>query len=169
MRLHSSIILAAALASSLAAFKPVWAECDAAKPAEPLASRFELRGDTVYDKSTNLTWMRCSYGQAWTERGECSGSVTLLDWDGAMALRSPGDAWRIPQKEELESIVATHCKRPAIDEAVFPETPSIQFWTSTGSSPSHAWVVFFRTGMSTWTYPRTAQFAVRLVRTGRSR
>ena len=43
-----------------------------------------------------------------------------------MGLRLPGNiAWRLPQKDELESIVATNCKRPAIDETVFPETPSI--------------------------------------------
>jgi hypothetical protein len=45
----------------------VCAECDPAKPVEPIASRFEMRGDTVYDRRTGLTWMRCSYGQAWTE------------------------------------------------------------------------------------------------------
>jgi hypothetical protein len=45
----------------------VCAECDLAKPVEPIASRFEMRGDTVYDRRTGLTWMRCSYGQAWTE------------------------------------------------------------------------------------------------------
>ena len=166
MRRHRSLVLAAALASGLVA--PARAECDATKPVEPTASRFDLHGDTAYDRRTNLTWMRCSYGQAWTASGGCSGAATLVDWEGAMALPPPGSAaWRVPQKEELESIVATNCKRPAIDQAVFPETPSVQYWTSTASSPSHAWVVFFRTGMSTWTYPRTAQFAVRMVKTGR--
>ena len=145
----------------------VCAECDPAKPVEPIASRFEIRGDTVHDRRTGLTWMRCSYGQAWTESGGYSGEVKLLDWDGAMGLRLPGNiAWRLPQKDELESIVATNCKRPAIDETVFPDTPSIQYWTSTPTGPSYAWVVFFRTGMSTWNFLRTTPFAVRLVRTG---
>ena len=86
---------------------------------------------------------------------------------GAIELRLPGNiAWRLPQKDELESIVATNCKRPAIDETVFPDTPSIQYWTSTPTGPSYAWVVFFRTGMSTWNFLRTTPFAVRLVRTG---
>ncbi len=84
-----------------------------------------------------------------------------------MALHLPGDdAWRLPQKDELESIVAINCKKPAIDETVFPATPSVQYWTSTVSGPSYARIVFFRTGMSTWTFPRTTPFAVRLVRTG---
>jgi hypothetical protein len=72
--------------------------------------------------------MRCSHGQAWTESG-CSGGVKLLDWDSAMNLRLPGAAWRLPQKDELESIVATNCTRPAIKETAFPGTPSIQYWT----------------------------------------
>jgi hypothetical protein len=67
----------------------VCAECDPAKPVEPIASRFEMRGDTVYDRRTGLTWMRCSYGQAWTESGGCSGEVKLLDWEGAMDCACP--------------------------------------------------------------------------------
>jgi hypothetical protein len=58
-------------------------------------------------------------------------------------------------------------KRPAINEAVFPAIPSIQYWTSTASGPSYAWVVFFRTGMPTWNFLKTATFAVRMVRSGR--
>jgi hypothetical protein len=144
------------------------AECDAAMPAEAIARRFEIHADTVYDKKTDLTWMRCSYGQDWTEGAGCSGSVKLLDWDSAMGLRWRGDAaWRVPQKDELQTIVAPGCKKPAINETLFPGTPSIQYWTSTASGPSYAWVVFFRTGMATWNFLTTAPFAVRLVRTGR--
>jgi hypothetical protein len=144
------------------------AECDPAKPIELLASRFEIQGDTVYDRTTDLTWTRCSYGQQCTQDGGCSGSVKLLDWDSAMGLTSQGGAnWRLPQRDELQSIVASNCKKPAINETVFPGTPSIQYWTSTASGPSYAWVVFFRTGMPTWNFLKTTQFAVRLVRTGR--
>jgi hypothetical protein len=144
------------------------AECDPAMQGEPVTSRFEILGDTVYDKRAGLTWMRCSYGQEWTESGGCSGSVNLLEWESAMGLRWRGDAaWRLPTKDELQSIVAPGCKRPAVDEALFPGTPSIQYWTSTASGPSYAWVVFFRTGMATWNFLRTTPFAVRLVRTGR--
>ena len=150
MRARWRVAVAAALGAILAARSGVACpECDPAKPPEAIASLFEARDDTVYDRSTNLSWMRCSYGQAWTESGGCSGSVELLDWDSAMGLRLAGNpAWRLPQKDELGSIVATNCKRPAINETVFLETPSIQYWTSTTSGPSYAWVVFFR--CSSW-------------------
>lgn len=162
------LVLAALGAGLVSTSGMARAECDPAKPAEPLASRFEVHGDTVYDKRTDLTWTRCSYGQQSTEAGGCAGSVELLDWNSAMALHPKGDAnWRLPQRDELQSIVASNCKRPAINEDVFPGTPSIQYWTSTASGPSYAWVVFFRTGMPTWNFLKTTPFAVRLVRSGR--
>ena len=169
MRCRGCLVMAAVLGTPLFATSGMArAECDPAKPAEPIASRFEVHGGTVYDKSTDLTWMRCSFGQRWTEADGCSGSVTLLDWDSAMRLQWQGDAaWRLPQRDELQSIVATSCKRPAVNETVFPGTASIQYWTSTASGPSYAWVVFFRTGMPTWNFLKTTPFAVRLVRNGR--
>jgi hypothetical protein len=162
-------VVAAALSASLVATISIArAECDPSRPSELFASRFEVHGDTVYDKSTDLTWIRCSYGQQWIEGGGCSGSVKLLDWESAMGLHLQEDGdWRLPQRDELQSIVAPNCKKPAINEKVFPETPSIQYWTSTASGPSYAWVVFFRTGMPTWNFLKTTPFAVRMVRTGR--
>jgi Protein of unknown function (DUF1566) len=162
------IVAAALSAGIVGTSSTVRAECDPAKPTEPFASRFEVHGETVYDKSTDLTWTRCSYGQQWTEDGGCSGSVKLLDWHSAVGLHLQEDAdWRLPERDELQSIVAPNCKKPAINEKVFPGTPSIQYWTSTASGPSYAWVVFFRTGMPTWNFLKTTPFAVRMVRTGR--
>ena len=160
-------IIAAEMTVHIATSGIVRAECDPAKPTE-FAQRFEVHGNTVYDKSTNLTWTRCSYGQQWTESSVCSGVVELLDWNTAVGLIWQGDQrWRLPNRDELQSIVATTCKKPAIDQRVFPGTPSIQYWTSTASGPSYAWVVFFRTGMPTWNFLKTTPFAVRLVRSGR--
>ena len=157
--LNAALVLASTAARS---------ECDLTKPAEPTASRFEIHNDIVYDKRNDLTWMRCSYGQAWTDTSGCSGSAKLVDWDGAMALHPEGNAaWRLPQRDELQGIVDHRCKRPAINEAVFPDTPSIQYWTSTPSGPSFAWIIFLRTGSPTWTYNKTTPFAVRLVHNGR--
>jgi hypothetical protein len=169
MRPYKRVVAAPGLGLYLAgAASGAYAACDPAQPVEPIASRFEIHGDTVYDKRTGLTWMRCSYGQEWTERGGCSGVVKLLDWNSAMGLHWRGKAvWRLPERDELQSIVATSCRKPAINETVFPGTPSIQYWTSTASGPSYSWVVFFRTGMSTWNFLKTTPIAVRLVSTGR--
>lgn len=91
-----------------------------------------------------------------------------MDWDGAMALRVPGDrAWRLPTKDELDTIVEWTCKKPAIDEEVFPGTALMAYWTSTPSGPSYAWHINFRWGISAWQYLRSNQYAVRFVRDDR--
>jgi uncharacterized protein DUF1566 len=144
------------------------AVCEASLTAKLSASRFVVEGETVHDLKTKLTWMRCSYGQTWRQAGGCDGHVEPVDWDAAMALRVPGDgAWRLPTKDELDSIVESDCKKPAIDENVFPDTALMAYWTSTPSGPSYAWHVNFRWGISAWQYLRSNQYAVRFVRDDR--
>ena len=144
------------------------AVCDANSTAKPSSSRFVAEEETVHDLTTKLTWMRCSYGQSWRKGGGCDGRVEPVDWDAAMALRVPGDsAWRLPTKEELDSIVEPDCKKPAINEDVFPDTALMAYWSSTPSGPSYAWHVNFRWGISAWQYLRSNQYAVRFVRDDR--
>jgi hypothetical protein len=144
------------------------AVCDASPTATPSASRFVVADETVYDQTTKLTWMRCSYGQTWRKGGGCDGDVQRMDWDAAMALRVPGDsAWRLPTKDELDSIVEASCKKPAINEEVFPGTALMAYWSSTPSGPSYAWHINFRWGISAWQYLRSNQYAVRFVRDDR--
>lgn len=95
------------------------AECD---PGRSTESRFVTDGSTVYDRDRELTWMRCSYGQTWDGRGSCQGPASTMDWDSAMSMRVPGEArWRLPTREELESLIDAKCKQPAIDERIFPD------------------------------------------------
>jgi len=149
------------------------AVCDSSLTATPSASRFVVAGETVYDQTTKLTWMRCSYGQTWRKGGGCDGDVQRMDWDTAMALRVPGDsAWRLPTKDELDSIVESSCKKPAINEDVFPGTALMAYWSSTPSGPSYAWPSYawhinFRWGIAAWQYLRSNQYAVRFVRDDR--
>jgi hypothetical protein len=161
--LSSAIGLGLVVASSAAL-----AFCDASPTPKPSSSRFVVEDETVHDLKTKLAWMRCSYGQSWRKGGGCDGDVKPVDWDAAMALRVPGDsAWRLPTKEELDSIVEWDCKKPAINEDVFPGTALMAYWTSTPSGPSYAWHVNFRWGISAWQYLRSNQYAVRFVRDDR--
>jgi hypothetical protein len=67
MRTRRCLVVAAALSAGVVITPDVArSECASTKPIEPIASRFEGHGDTVYDTSTDLTWTRCSYGQQWT-------------------------------------------------------------------------------------------------------
>jgi hypothetical protein len=157
-------LLAVIVASLVIGSSAAQAICDASPTAKPSASRFVIADETVYDRTTKLTWMRCSYGQTSRKGGGCDGEVKPVDWDAAMALRVPGDrAWRLPTKDELDSIVEQDCKKPAINEDVFPDTALMAYWTSTPSGPSYAWHVNFRWGISAWQYLRSNQYAVRFV------
>ena len=112
LAIFPSLVLASSAAQAV---------CDASPTAASSASHFIIADETVYDRTTKLTWMRCSYGQTFRKGGGCDGEVQPMDRDAAMALRVPGDGgWRLPSKEDLDSIVEWSCKKPAIDEASSP-------------------------------------------------
>lgn len=91
----------------------VRAECDASVAKEPAASRFTVKGEAAYDKKTDLTWMRCGRGQQWKEGGGCVGELQKFTY--AQSHAGLTDGWRLPSLEELQTIIAPHCKNPAID------------------------------------------------------
>lgn len=111
---------------------------------------FVDKGDgTVSDPVRGLTWMRCSLGQTWVNQS-CEGDASELNWQQALQaahglLYANKLGWRVPNIKELSSITERSCVRPAINEILFPNTPSDDFWTSTPSvqDPSRAWVIAF--------------------------
>lgn len=128
---------------------------------------------TVYDPKTGLTWMRCAMGQTWTG-STCSSTAATYTWDQAMALTNTvtfagkGD-WRLPNIRELLTIVDRSIHAPAIDSAVFPNTASSYFWSSSPVAilSDYAWFVDFNYG-DTNGYSKTSTNYVRLVRSGQS-
>ncbi|GAB0151071.1 DUF1566 domain-containing protein [Marinobacterium sp. BA1] len=81
-------------------------------------------------------------------------SGTLLDGeavtytDAEEAVAALGQGWRLPTRQELESILDLSCHDPAIDTDTFPDTQSSSYWTSTPCAwnDSARWVVFFYYG-----------------------
>lgn len=133
--------------------------------------RFRDNGDgTVSDGATGLTWKRCAEGLS---GADCAtGSAERLSWE--QALQRGEDAefagfsdWRLPNKNELASLVEQRCFDPAIDLQSFPSTPSSWFWSSSPYAfhPDSAWIVHFYSGI---VYGSHKYFAsrVRLVRGG---
>lgn len=108
---------------------------DSIIPTSPYAN-FAIHNDgTATDNTTGLMWTTCSIGQKWDKK-TCSGSAELFSW--AQALKAAAGYeyagytdWRMPNKNELESIVESRCFTPAINLRVFPATPSAFFWSST--------------------------------------
>jgi hypothetical protein len=142
------------------------------------AKTYYDNGDgTVTDPTTGLTWMRCAVGQTW-DGSTCSGAASVYIWDQANALTGTvsfaGQSdWRLPNIRELETIVDRSRVDPAIDIAVFPNTPSSpssDFWSSTpnlGGLSSSAFYVRFYFGNAYFSGKLTGGYA-RLVRGGQT-
>ena len=157
---------------SLVAGSPVLAQTcrtEAEVPSTTPASRFQDNGDaTVTDKSTGLMWAQCPEGLAGT--GCVTGSVATFTWEAALVrARDSGLAgytdWRLPTIKELSSLIEDRCYDPAINLAVFPNTPASDFWSASPSAVSSngAWLVHFSYGYADHYY-RSYGERVRLVR-----
>ena len=127
---------------------------------------------TVVHAATGLMWKQCKEGLS---GAACStGAATFLQWPDALTAAKNSSVagfsdWRLPNKQELESIVDDTCSSPAINSTVFPGTISNYTWTSTTNAdfPDAAWVVYFGDG-STTSYSKPYGYVVRLVRSGHS-
>jgi hypothetical protein len=157
-------------------FMPVGAAAQSCKKAivatSPVAS-FIIRSDgTATQKSTGLMWMRCSLGQNWDGK-TCRGKASAYTWEDALQAANrykfAGHSdWRLPNKNELETIYEGSCTLPAINERVFPATPPTYFWSSSPYSglADGAWSLDFGYGALNAT-AKTGKLPVRLVRGGK--
>jgi hypothetical protein len=101
--------------------------------------RYTVKGDTVVDNTTGLTWQRTVDGQRnYTDSGTYCQSLAL-----------DGGGWRMPTIDELTAIVDT-TMNPTLDGAAFPGTPPAWFWSSTyhPQSSAFAWSIAFFDGHS---------------------
>lgn len=126
----SLIILAVTNILSLLANTSLAQTCDNVNLANSVSSsRFKLKDQLVLDKTTHLTWQRCSLGQT----GEsCDGVATIFTWQEALieAEKQSKGGWRLPNLKELSSLVALNCREPATNLDVFPNTQSGLYWSS---------------------------------------
>ncbi|MCI5114223.1 MAG: DUF1566 domain-containing protein [Candidatus Electrothrix sp. AX1] len=157
-------------------------------PASTPDSQLIDNGDgTVTDTKTGLMWKQCLEGLS----GDCSGIADTFTWQ--QALLQPGTVnanggfagytdWRLPNIQELNSLVEEQCYEPAINLTYFPNTPTYlsntptsYVWFVWSGSPDadnsdvtfhSAWNVNFTNGDS-GAYNRTDSYAVRLVRNAR--
>ncbi len=132
--------------------------------------RFIDNGDgTVKDKKTDLIWMRCALGQEWDGQ-TCTGTAAAYTWQQALQVAdgytfAGNSNWHLPNIKELTSIVERACYEPAINQNVFPETPSAYFWTASPVANSYdsAWDVYFYGGGDR-SNNKNSRYYVRLVR-----
>lgn len=134
-------------------------------------SRFNDNGNgTVTDLATGLIWKRCAEGLS---GADCAiGTPMQLAWKQALQYAANAEfagssLWRLPNKNELASLIERCCYNPAINALFFPNTPTSWFWSS---SPyvgyyDRAWYVYFSYGDVYYTSKDYAWY-VRLVRGG---
>ena len=123
-------------------------------------------GAVVRHETTRLEWRRCAEGMSWTGT-ECTGSANAWTWQGALQQEDAVSGWRLPNINELRSIVERCRTEPAVNQQVFPDTPLSTFWSASpyAGNAASAWVCSFDGGRDGWA-GKSATFSVRLVRGG---
>ncbi len=118
--------------------------------------RFEDNGDgTITDTSTGLQWQQATAPGTYTwEQALSYCEALVLNNDGAWTTESPNasgvkyDDWRLPSRNELQSIVDYEVYGPAINTSFFPDTVASIYWSSTtgASYTGYAWSGYFHDG-----------------------
>jgi len=133
--------------------------------------------NVVTDTNTGLMWLRNVGLLGATDSRGSRGNVRLdraLTWqeaiDAANDLRYAGyDDWRLPNLNELQTLVDFGRSAPALDTAAFPEPfdglPSPYFWSATTNdrTPFEAFYVNFYDGHA-YPWHKAIPFAARPVR-----
>ncbi|MGY6587883.1 MAG: Lcl C-terminal domain-containing protein [Wenzhouxiangella sp.] len=140
----------------------------------PTADFQRLNDATVVQQRSGLQWSKCALGQR-SNNQFCEGRATAMSWQEATAAVAELNAngglaghtdWRLPTRQELETIVERCREAPAINEDIFPNTPWAGFWTSTlddVEEENQAWFVGFYRGLS-YPFAKSASYRVRVVR-----
>lgn len=142
----------------------------------PSGRLVDNRNGTVTDSATGLMWKKCAEGLSGA--GCTTGTAQQLKWQqalqrGANTTFAGYSDWRLPNKNELESLVERSCENPSINVTAFPGTPSNKvglsdFWSSSpyAGNSYEAWYVNFNGGKVTGYGKNSTKYA-RLVRVGK--
>ena len=114
---------------------------------------------TVTDTITGLMWQQATAPgtYSWKQAITYCENLTLAGYSD----------WRLPNRNELQSIVDYSRYNPSIDTTYFPGTVAYYYWSSTTPADytSYAWFVNFYNG-SVYIYYKFGGFYVRAVRGG---
>lgn len=115
------------------------------------ALRFvDNQNGTVTDRGTDLVWQKCERGQ---DPIYCTGIPSTITWKSALmycrAMTLNGKTWRLPNINELRSIVDYSKASPVINTVFFPVVVNANYWTSSSvfGDPTKAWYVDMNLGV----------------------
>ncbi|MCG9873700.1 MAG: DUF1566 domain-containing protein [Leptospiraceae bacterium] len=104
---------------------------------------------TVTDNSTGLIWSKCNVGLSGSTCG--SGSTTYVNFANAPTqctnLALAGKTWRLPNINELRTLINFGASNPSINTTIFPQTISGAYWSITESG-ANAFTANFSNGES---------------------
>lgn len=117
-------------------------------------SQFIENEHLVTDVRNNVYWLRCSVGQNWNlEDKTCEGTIVKLNhqeisYAVEQASQQLGGTWRLPNLNELLSVICDSCGPPKIDPKYFPGISNEAYWTKTQNyfNKKMFWSVNFFTG-----------------------
>lgn len=109
----------------------------------PTEQFIDNKDGTITDASTALMWSKCTIGQTYNaETGACNGDPLRMQWHEALNKVEEinndltndtivRNDWRAPNLKELATLLEYKCYDPAINLDVFPNTPSVTYWSGT--------------------------------------
>ncbi len=170
--LKTAVLSIAMLSATVSANTQVCPGKDATTPTDIFITE-NIDPEMVIDSRTGLAWARCVVGQQWNpSTQQCTGEALRLTWKEALQAASSyqaanKDNWRVPNIKELVSIVERQCVDPAANLAIFANSPSEHYWSSTPNTAAtkklEAWAVAFYNGRID-SNDKQSDFYVRMVR-----
>lgn len=138
---------------------------------QAISSPFYPKDHIVIDLSKKIEWLRCTVGQQWDGK-TCVGDTLLMNHKTiaqaiSIANEQLGPSWRLPNLEELYSLICKDCKKgEKFYKSTFPNTDPRAYWTGQKNSMSKGsfWTVNFFTGHKFGRFYPEQEMAVRLVR-----
>ena len=135
-----------------------------------LASEYIPRGYFVIDLKNKIEWMTCPVGMVW-KVNTCIGEAKKFELKFVpeiikLANNQLEGSWRLPTRNELESLICLKCDKVKINLKIFPKTPPEPFWTNDKNywQPKFNWIVNFLNGNTFGRYPGYKPNYIRLVR-----
>lgn len=129
------------------------------------STEYEQLDDRIMvDNTTGLMW------QIETALGDTGSGYTFeeaLSYCRSLNLSGYRD-WRLPNKNELTTLIRYDSQKPATSRNEFPDTKSANYWTSTTQNYNHtySWCINFSDGAMVHTQLKTGKAFIRAVRGG---
>ncbi|MCB1177229.1 MAG: DUF1566 domain-containing protein, partial [Leptospiraceae bacterium] len=101
--------------------------------------------ETVNLPNSNLIWQKCTYGL----KGDLckEGKAIMLTWEEASKIckdyKNDNLDWRLPEKEEIQSLISPEKQTPRIDENYFPSTLASNYWSIEDDSGYKNYISFY--------------------------